>query len=145
MGIFYDMAIVVNRAPIAISARFDGQDIVLPPGETSIPKVAVNYAKNQNPIMGSADPNNPSISGARYLIGVKGSSDDCDPLTKKEWDAHCEAACRLDWKDLIGDTLKPGEKVVVKGKKGGYQAKSSFDAGVKVHGSTLNPIADTTA
>ncbi len=31
------------------------------------------------------------------------------------------------------DKLHPKEHVVVKGKKGGVQAKSSFDAGVRIH------------
>lgn len=141
MGIFYESRIIFNRAPVPLTVTFDGQSTVLPPGESVLPLVSVNYAKNQNPIMGSADPNNPSISGARYLIGVKGQ-DDCEPLTKAEWTAHCEAACRMDWKDLIEESLKPGEHVVVKGKKNSTQAKNAFDGGVRVRGSDLNPIAD---
>ncbi len=134
MGIFQEMVMVVNRTPITLTATFDGQETFLPPGESPLPKVAVNYAKNQNPIMGSADPTNPSLSGARYLLGVKGTHDDCEPLTKEEWDAHCDAACRMDWKSLLEDVVRPDEKVVVKGKKRGTQAKSAFDAGVRNHG-----------
>ncbi len=142
MGIFQEMVIVVNRTPVTLLATFDGQEMQLPPGESPMPKVAVGYAKNQNPIMGSADPNNPSLSGAQYLIGVKGSPDDVTPLTKKQWDAHCDAACRMDWKTLVEDTVKPGEKVVVKGKKGGTQAKSAFDKGVRNHGTANFNQAD---
>ncbi len=91
MGIFYEQKIVVNRAPVPLTVRFDGQETVIPVGESPLPVVSLIYAKNQNPIMGSADPTNPSLSGARYLIGVKGQ-DDCTPLTKDEWTAHCEAA-----------------------------------------------------
>jgi len=138
------MVTVVNRTPIPLNVRFDGQDTVLPPGESALPKVAVGYAKNQNPIMGSADPNNPSLSGARYLLGVKGTPDDCKALTKDEWDAHCDAACRMDWKTLTEDTVKPGEHIVVKGKKGGVQAKSAFDGGVRGRGTAnMNMEADT--
>ena len=143
MGIFYSQKVVVNRTPWELNVRFDGQDITIPPGESVLPELTIGYAKNQNPIMGSADPNNPSMSGARYLLGVKGQ-DDCTPLTKAELLAHSNAACRMDYKELIEDTLKPGEKIVVKGKKGGTQAKSAFDAGVRVRGSELNPVADTT-
>lgn len=138
MGIFHAQATIINRTPIELNVRFDGQDMVIGLGETAIPTIAVPYAKNQNPIMGSGDPLNPSLSGARYLIGVKAKKgerqhDPIEPLTKQEWDAHCQAACRLDWQALVEDTIKPGEKVVVKGKKGGVQAKSTYDTGVKVH------------
>ena len=141
MGIFFEQVAVVNRAPVALNVRFDGQDITIPPGESQIPKVAVNYAKNQNPIMGTADPDNPSLSGGRYLIGVKGV-DDCSFLSKPEWEEHLGRPCRLDWETLTEGVLKPGEHIAVKGKKAGVQAKRSFDAGVKVRGSQLNPIAD---
>src|ERR1035437_7696595 len=91
--------------------------------------------------LGSADPDNPSLSGGRYLIGIKGV-DDCSFLSKPEWEEHLGRPCRLDWEALTEGTLKPGEHVAFKGKKAGVQAKSSFDAGVKVRGSQLNPIAD---
>jgi hypothetical protein len=137
------MVTVVNRTPVPLNVRFDGQDTVLPPGESPLPKVAVGYAKNQNPIMGSADPNNPSLSGARYLLGVKGTPDECTPLSQGEWNDHCDAACRMDWKVLTEDTVKPGEHIVVKGKKGGVQAKSSFDPGVRHRGTAnMNVEAD---
>ena len=144
MGIFQEMVIVVNRTPVPLNVRFDGQDTVLPPGESALPKVAVGYAKNQNPIMGSADPNNPSLSGARYLLGVKDTHDDCKKLTKDEWDAHCDAACRMDWKALVEDVgVKPGEHYAIKGKKGGVQAKSAFDQGVRNRGTAnMNVEAD---
>lgn len=132
MGIFHEMSTIVNRAPVPLIVTFDGQQTGIPLGESQLPKVTVNYAKNQNPIMGSCDPNNPSISGGRYLLGIK-DRDNCDPLTKDEWNAHCEAACRLDWQGLVEDALKPGERVVIKGKKNSTQARSSFDAGVRVH------------
>jgi hypothetical protein len=138
MGIFHQQVCIVNRTPIALNVRFDGQDMPLEVGESFIPAVAVPYAKNQNPIMGSQDPTNPSLSGARYLIGVKVKKgerqhDPIELLTKLEWDAHCAAVCRMDWQTLMEDTIKPGEKVVVKGKKGSVQARSSYDSGVRVH------------
>lgn len=132
MGIFHELKTVVNRSPKPLSVTFDGQETIIPVGESQIPSITINYAKNQNPVMGSADPNNPSLSGSQYLIGVKGTRDNCTPLTKDEWDAHCESACRMDWRSLMEDTLKPGEHIVVKGKKGGVQAKSQYDAGVRV-------------
>ena len=67
MGIFQDLVTVVNRAPIPITVTFDGQELTLQPGENPLPKIAIPYAKNQNPIKGTADLNNPHISGAQYL------------------------------------------------------------------------------
>ena|ERR1700674_3202673 len=131
MGIFYEMKVIVNRAPIELTGRFDGQDIRIPPGESAIPAIAVNYAKNQNPIMGKADPNNPSLSGGQYLIAVKGV-DDCTPLTKEEWEAHLGRPCRLDWEALAADRYEnSGKKLVVAGKGAKTQAKGSFDQGVR--------------
>jgi hypothetical protein len=126
------MKTVVNRAPISLSVRFDGQDVELPPGESQIPSISVGYAKNQNPIMGSSDPNNPSMSGTKYLIGVKGV-DECTPLTKAEWEDHLGRPCRLDWEALMYDRVGPKERVVFKGKGRKTQAQSSFDQGVRVH------------
>lgn len=132
MGVFQELKVVVNRAPIALNVRFDGQDMQLPPGESPLPSVAVTYAKNQNPIMGSADPNNPSLSGGRYLVGVKGV-DDCTPLSKAEWEDHTGQPCRLNWEELMEDKIAPNEKVVFKGKGKKTQAKGNFDSGVRVH------------
>jgi len=131
MGIFYEMVEVFNRAPVALTVRFDGQDTTLKPGKNSIPKVAVSYAKNQQPIMGSADANNPNISGARYLLGIVGI-DECTPLTKEEWEAHLGMPCRIDYDQFMEDRLCPKEHVEIKGKGKKIQAKSSFDAGVRV-------------
>lgn len=142
MGIFYEQRTVVNRAPIALKARFDGQDTILPPGESLLPAIAIDRAKDQNPIMGSADPNNPHMSGGRYLIGVKGV-DNCTPLTKEEWEDHLGRPCRMDWEALMEDRISPGEKVVFKGKDKRLQAKSAFDAGVRVR--TPETHSDTSA
>jgi hypothetical protein len=128
MGIFYDMCEVVNRAPIAITVRFDGQDLVLQPGVARIPRVAVSYGKNQNPIMGSQDPTNPHISGAQYLLGVVGE-DPCDPLTQEEWEAHLKRPCRIDeialFEELYGGD--PKARMVLQGKPG-PAAHSRYEA-----------------
>lgn len=101
MGIFHEQVKVFNRAPVPLRVQFDGQTTELPVGESSLPKAAVEYAKRQNTIMGTADPDNPSMSGASYLLTVVGK-DDCTPLTKAEWEAHTGAPCRLDL-TLFGD------------------------------------------
>jgi hypothetical protein len=131
MGIFYDMTKVFNRAPVPITVRFDGQDTILQPGEAQLPSVSVSYAKNQNPIMGSADADNPHLSGADYLIGVVGK-DNCAPLTKEQWEAHLGMPCRVNYDQFMEDRLGPKEHVEVKGKGRKTQAKGAFDGGVRM-------------
>lgn len=123
MGIFYKPATIVNRAPIKLTVRFDGQDLDIPAFSTAqIPQVAVSFAKNQNPIMGSQDPNNPHISGARYLIGEVGvdSEEDCRALTPEEWEEHCKRPCRVDEQAMFDERYggDPKAKLIVGGKKG---------------------------
>jgi hypothetical protein len=130
MALFQEMEKVFNRAPVAISIRFDGQDLNLPPGESLIPKVTVPFGKNQNPIMGSHDADNPHITGGDYLIGVVGR-DNCEPLTKEEWESHCSRPCRIDEVAFFEDKMARGEHLVVRGKGRKTQAKSAFDAGVR--------------
>lgn len=137
MGIFHEMVTVVNRAPIPLNVRFDGQETTIPPGPSQLPKVCINYAKNQNPIMGTQDPNNPSITGARYLIGIvapKGhlQKDPIDPLTKEEWEEHLGRPCRLNETEFFEGRLAPGEHVEVKGRGRKTQARGSFDTGVRI-------------
>lgn len=129
MGVFQHLIPIVNRGRLPLVVTFDGQQTTVPLGESTLPDVTLVYAKNQNPVMGTQDPDNPSLTGVQSLVAVKGR-DNCEPLSDEEWEAHCKAACRMDWAALIDDRLKPGEKVVVKGKKAGVQAKSRFDQGV---------------
>lgn len=129
-GVFQDMVPIVNRAPVMLTVTFDGQTTNVKPGPGFLPSVTINYAKNQNPIMGSVDPNNPAISGGEYLIGVVGR-DNTDILTPAEWNEHCEAISRVDLKVMMQDELGPGERVEVRGKGRKTQARNSFEAGVK--------------
>jgi hypothetical protein len=129
-GVFQDMVPVVNRAPVPLTVTFDGQTTNINPGPGFLPSVTIVYAKNQNPIMGSVDPNNPAISGGDYLIGVVGR-DITDMLTPAEWNAHCDAISRVDLKTLLEDELGPGQRVEVRGKGRKTQARNSFDAGVR--------------
>ena len=132
MGIFYDQVTVINLAPISLAVTFDGQTTRVPPGESTLPKVVLPYAKNQNVIMGSHDADNPNISGALYLISVKGSKKDRqDPLTKEEWQTHLDAPSRINTDQFFEDRLAPNEKVITRGKGRKLQARSLFDAGVK--------------
>lgn len=129
-GVFQDMVPVVNRSPVVLTVRFDGQETQVKPGAGFLPSVVINYAKNQNPVMGSVDPNNPAISGGEYLIGVVGR-DNTDIMTKEEWNAHCEAISRVDLKIMLEDELGPGQRVEVRGRGRKTQARNSFEAGVR--------------
>lgn len=129
-GVFQDMVPIVNRAPVVVFVKFDGQESQIQPGPGVLPSVTINYAKNQNPVMGSVDPNNPAITGGEYLIGVVGR-DNCEMLTKEEWNAHCDAISRVDLKVLMEDELGPGQRVEVRGRGRKTQARNSFEAGVR--------------
>jgi len=132
MGIFQDMTTVINRTPVRLRVTFDGQSIEIPPGESLLPRVTVPYAKNQNPIRGSQDMNNPNISGALYLVSIKGKKGDPqEALTEEEWAAHLSQVSRYDLEAYFGDKLGPKEHFLVRG-KGPTQAKGSFDKGVRV-------------
>lgn len=132
MGIFYEQVVVINLAPISLTVTFDGQQMTMPVGESILPKIVVPYAKNQNPVMGSQDADNPNISGARYLISVKGSKKDRqEPLSEDEWQAHLDAPSRINTEMFFGDRLGQGERMMVRGKGRKVQARSLFDAGVK--------------
>src|SRR5882672_5913861 len=115
MGIFYQMTEVYNRTPVKLNVRFDGQDIEILPGKSSIPTISVDFAKRQNPIMGSADANNPSLSGARYLVGIVGI-DECEPLTEEEWSIHLGKPCRIDMDEFMEDRIPVGYHLETKGK-----------------------------
>lgn len=134
-GVFVEQVVLVNRAPVSIDVTFDGASKTLVPGENLVPAVVVPYAKNQNPIMGSQDPYNPQIEGCRYLVGVKGK-DDCTPLTKAEWEDHCQRPCREDeqrwFEDKYGTDSKA--KLVTRGKGRKSMASSRSEANAAVSG-----------
>lgn len=132
MAVFHDMVEVMNLAPTPLRVTFDGQSIDIPPGKSSLPRVTVPYAKNQNPVPGSADMDNPTISGARYLISVVGNKKERqEPFTKDEWAELQEAPSRFDTVTFFADRLGPKEHVITRGRGRKVQAKSGFDAGVR--------------
>jgi len=131
-GVFQDMVKIVNRGQMPLTVTFDGQQTIVQPGEGFLPSVTIPYAKNQHPVMGSVDPNNPSISGGEYLIGVVGK-DNCEPMTKAEWNAHCEAISRVDLKVLLEDELGPGQRVEVRGRGRKTAARNAYEARDRGH------------
>lgn len=134
MGIFFEQVTLINRAPVNLTVTFDGQEKTLVPGENLVPAVVVPFAKNQNPIMGSQDPNNPHMSGARYLVGVKNSDEpgeETEPLTAEEWQAHLGRPCRTDEQEAFNERYgnDPKARMVVHGKGRKTPANSRSEAG----------------
>ena len=133
MGIFYDMVEVRNLAPINIEITFDGQRKSLPPGVSVVPKTVVQHAMNQNPVMGSQDPFNPNISGAKYLIVPVGSKYDREPLTPEEWSAHKGEPCRINTQEMFEEKYgdDPKAKMITRGKGKKNAAKSLHEKDVQ--------------
>lgn len=80
LGTYRDSVVLINRTSRTLFVRYDGEDMAIPPGENpGFPKVAVPYARKQNPLMGSKHPINPN----RYisLVGVKDTKDDVTPIS----------------------------------------------------------------
>lgn len=79
LGMYRESVTLVNRTNRDLTVRYDGEDLVLHPGDNpGFPADAAPYAKRQNILMGSRHPLNPMkfIS----LFGVKGTKDDCTPI-----------------------------------------------------------------
>lgn len=127
LGHFRDSVTLVNRTSRPLNCRYDGEDIVLPPGEIpGFPKIAVPYAKKQNPLMGSKHPSNPT----KYicLVGVKGTKDDVSPIS----DATMAIADgKLEVLDRDGSFHGEPMRQVVLLKRSGY---SAYEAAVVVPG-----------
>jgi hypothetical protein len=84
--------------------------------------------------MGSVDPNNPHISGGRYLVGVKDSDEpgeEIEPLTKEEWEDHLNRPCRDDEKAAFQERYggDPKARQVIHGKGRKLPAGSRTEAG----------------
>lgn len=136
MGIFYEMSLCRNRTPVDLTVTFDGQCKTLPAGsDTPLPKVAIQFAKNQNPVMGSQDPNNPHISGARYLVADL-SHPDMSPdnehamLSPEEWAAHLGEPQRINSQEAFIEKYggDPKAKLVSQGKGRKTAARSAYEA-----------------
>lgn len=137
MGIFQDMQEVVNRTPWELTIMFDGQTMTLQRnydfkevnGEFTaterkgvhnfIPSQTIIYAFNQNALMGSQDPDNPTVSGAEYLIGLpsKAHKYPCTALTTEQIFAQKNRPSRFNHEELMEPNLVKGEKIAVRGRK----------------------------
>lgn len=123
MNIFPEMVTVINRAPVPITVRFDGEEKMLQPGENIVPRVVVPYAKSQNPVMGSEDFFDPT--GYKFLVSVKGrKKDPQEMLTKEEWEDHLSQPQRLNRQQVIDERGDPRAREVLRGRK----KQSAFEA-----------------
>lgn len=136
MGIFYETVPCLNRTPVSLTITFDGQCKTLPAGKvTHVPKAAIPYGKNQNPVMGSQSLHNPHISGARYLIADLSEENTPDnehePLTEEEWLEHLDQPQRINAREAFEEKYSgdPTAKLVTRGKKGKLAAGSRYEAG----------------
>jgi hypothetical protein len=131
MAVFQKLIPVYNRAPIALNITFDGQAYTIEPGADSIPDITIPFAKNQNPIMGSADPLNPHMSGASYLIVEKGDEGFGVPLTDAQWQTHLGMPSRADEQAAFVEKYgnDPKARLIVQGKGRKTTANSRYDAG----------------
>ena len=126
-GIFQETTTLFNRGREAVSVRFDGSEKTLYPGNnTSIPLLAVPYARKQNPIMGSEEFLNPGASGYQSLIiDLRNPKTKhlAVPMTDEEWAAHKGSPTRLNVADMEEEK---GVKLIVKGKR--MTMATSFEA-----------------
>ena len=129
MGVFQKYVKVFNRAPEPRPVMFDGQRAWIAIGHDELPEQTVRYAQNQNPIMGTGNPNDPGMSGTRYLIVREGQEGYGEPLTKEEWEAHLGRPCRIDeeaaFAEKYGDD--PKARLVTIGSK--KKKLSKFEVG----------------
>jgi hypothetical protein len=104
LGVYRDAVTLVNRTSRPLNVRYDGEDITIQPGENpGFPRVAVEFAKRQNPLMGSKHPNDPR----RFimLVGVKAAEgqkqkDDITPISD---DVLHQADGKLELVDRSGE------------------------------------------
>ncbi len=136
MGIFQKFVKVFNVAPVRVYVTFDGQREPIEPGFGELPDITVLFAKNQNPIMGTADPNNPNVSGGQYLVKTEGDPGYGVPLTTEEWATHLGKPCRVDEQQAFQERYgnDPKAKLVTHGAKGKPAAKSRYEAGTNPQG-----------
>lgn len=131
LGTFRDSVTLVNRTIGAgvmetdLNVRFDGEDIRLKPGDNpGFPRVAVPYARKQNPLNGSKHPVNPNIYIC--LVGVKGTKDDCTPIDEE---TLARAAGKYEAVDRSGEFHGEPMRAVKLLKRSGY---SNYEAQVEL-------------
>lgn len=135
-GIFVKQVRVFNRAPVPLAVFFDGERKTLPPGESLIPAVATYMMKNQNPRMGTGEPDNPHVDGTKYLVVEEEDEGFGEPLTKEEWDEHLGKPCRVDEQAAFQERYgsDPKAKLIVRGAGRKSTATNRAEAGASIRG-----------
>lgn len=135
-GVFLQHVKVFNRAPVSLAVFFDGERSALPPGPSEVPAKVVYMAKNQNPVMGSGEADNPHVDGTRYLIVEESDTGFGEPLTDEEWADHLGKPCRVNEEAAFAEKYAndPKAKLIVRGKGQKSTAKSRYEAGMPIRG-----------
>lgn len=133
MGVFHETVEVVNRTTKPLNLRYDGQDMPIPAnfdeaGEllegvcTKIPRQCIPYVLAQNPVMGSESETDPS--DFQSLVGIidpkknpkkQHSWYDCSFLPEEK--QGIGNMTRVNVEEMLADELKPGEKIIVRGRR----------------------------
>jgi hypothetical protein len=125
---YSDSVTLINRTTSPLQVRYDGEAITLQPGENpGFPKVAVQFAKNQNLLKGTLHPNG-NMKSATCMVGVKGSKDNCTPIDPE---VLAEAAAKYELWDRDGSVHGEPMRKVQLSKRTGY---SAYEAAVVVPG-----------
>lgn len=116
-NVYADMVEIVNRTSKPLTVTWDGIAFTLEPNYTAagelisdvvnmIPRVVVEYARNQNPLMGSEDSLDPS--SYEPLVGVKAKrgTKQKDEISFLE---QSQEMTRVPMTDYLG----PNDKVIV--------------------------------
>jgi hypothetical protein len=93
---------LVNRTKEPLSVMVDGRQYVLKPGDNTVDRMLVQYARNQHRIMGTEDPGNPL--DFQSLVGWKERGDDITPAKQSQ---AVEALDRRLLADRRGRKAKP--------------------------------------
>ncbi len=100
---------LINRTSKPLRAMFDGQRFVFKPGPNpGVPIVVVQYAKDQNPVMGTQD--RYEYEGSDFLVGVEDWGDPVSPIEQSD---AIERLNRSSIEDE-GKTAVPGPKIKVR-------------------------------
>jgi hypothetical protein len=127
LSTFRDSVTLINRTSRKLNVRYDGEDITLQPGENpGFPKIAVQYAKNQNPLKGSKHPVDP-----RQFVCLVGVKDSKDPVTPISDETMAIADGKLEVVDRSGEFHGEPMRQVKLLKKTPY---SAYEAAVELPG-----------
>lgn len=72
-----DVVTLVNRSSKTLQGTWDGRHYDLVPGKHQFGRLHAEKFKEQNPVMGSEDPQTLAMD---YLIGIEENGDDCSPI-----------------------------------------------------------------